>query len=156
MRRDATEEISRGARRRLAEEGFESLLEFAPTRGLRADLFGVGPAGEIWIVEVKSCWEDYAADAKWPGYLDWCDAFFFAVGGDFPSARLPEEAGLIRADRFEAEVLRRPASRKLAPARRRALLLKVARLGAARLRALQDPGVAGLRSEPESRSEPET
>lgn len=144
MRRETTEELRRGTRRRLAAEGFESLFEFSPTRGLRADLFGVGPSAELWIVEVKSCWEDYAADNKWRGYLEWCDALFFAVAAHFPAERLPEECGLIIADGFEAEIVRRPAPRKLAGARRRALLIKVARYAASRLRAVEDPGVAGL------------
>lgn len=147
MRPALTISVCRGARRRLAAEGFESLAEFTPTRGLRADLFAVGPAAQIWIVEVKSCWEDFAADLKWRGYLDWCDRFFFAVGDGFPTERLPEEAGLIVADRFDAEILRTPAETKLAPARRRALLLKTARLGAQRLRAVEDPGVQGLRND---------
>ncbi len=147
MRRDATEDVRRGARRRLADEGFESLAEFAPTRALRADLFAVGPAAEMWIVEVKSCWEDFAADAKWPGYAEWCDRFFFAVDAAFPRERLPEAAGLLLADRYDAEILRMPPETKLAPARRRSLLLRVARLGAQRLRATEDPGVAALRGE---------
>ena len=146
MRPERTEDVRRGARRRLAAEGFEAIREFTPTRGARVDLFGVGRDGEIWIVEVKSCWEDFAVDGKWGGYRAWCDRLFFAVDADFPAGRLPEEVGLICADRFDAAILRLPEMHKLAPARRRALLLKATRHAAARLRTLEDPGLAGLGS----------
>jgi hypothetical protein len=49
------------------------------------------------------------------------------------------EKGLIVADRFEAAILREAPVAAIAPARRRALLLKLARLGAFRLHGLQDP-----------------
>jgi hypothetical protein len=90
---------------------------------------------------VKSGIEDFRADRKWEGYLDWCDRFYFAVGPDFPLDVLPSEAGVIRADAFDAAVWRESAEAQLAPARRRALTLRFARDAAARLRRLEDPTV---------------
>ncbi|MFC7608437.1 MmcB family DNA repair protein [Teichococcus aestuarii] len=59
-------------------------------------------------------------------------------------------AGGCRADRGgggEAAILRQPAEHRLAPARRKALLLRYARLAAGRLQGLCDPaGAAELRA----------
>ncbi|NOZ33351.1 MAG: MmcB family DNA repair protein, partial [Alphaproteobacteria bacterium] len=46
--------------------------------GRRADIVGVGPGGEIWIVEIKSSLEDFRIDRKWPEYKEFCDRFYFA------------------------------------------------------------------------------
>ena len=46
--------------------------------GRRADVLGVGPKGEIWIVEIKSSLIDFQVDRKWPDYKEFCDRFFFA------------------------------------------------------------------------------
>jgi len=112
--------------------------------GLRADVLALAPDGEIWIVECKSCWADYRADAKWAGYLEWADRFFWAVPPEFPARFLPPESGLIVADAYDAEILRFPDTARLAPARRKALTLRFARLAAARLHKLSDPGGADL------------
>lgn len=138
-RREATAAVTRGVRRRLAAEGFEALLEFTPTRGLRADLFAMSRKGALWIVEVKSGWADYQADGKWRGYADWCDRFYFAVDADFPLDRAPEGVGLMRADAYGAEIVREAAERPVAAARRRSLALKFAVEAAARVRRLEDP-----------------
>ncbi len=54
---------------------------------------------------------------------------------------MPEEAGLILADRFGAAILREPEPRALAPATRRAVLLRFACAAADRLHRLVDPEV---------------
>ncbi|MGF1542952.1 MAG: DNA repair putative endonuclease MmcB [Parvularculaceae bacterium] len=128
-----TSAVTRGAARLFADLGYASIPEFHLPNGRRADLAGLSPKGEIAIAEVKSGVEDYAADAKWPDYLGFCDAFYFAVGPDFPRALLPDEAGLIIADRFGGAVVRDPPARNLAAARRKALTLRFARQAAARL-----------------------
>ncbi|MEO1328371.1 MAG: MmcB family DNA repair protein [Pseudomonadota bacterium] len=135
-----TARLLRGARRWLATRGFEALPEFRPSRNLRVDLLAVGPGGEIWILEIKSGVADFQADRKWRGYLEWCDRFFFCVGSDFPKSLAPEEVGLIEADSFGAEIVREAPATPLAPARRKALLLRVARDALARLRRSDDPG----------------
>ncbi len=133
--------LARGVCRFLIDQGFAPAAEFAPTRGLRCDVLALGPKGEIWAVECKSGLADFRADAKWQGYLDWCDRFFFAVDGDFPDAVLPEDQGLIRADAWGAGIVRMPQARALAPARRKALTLRFARAAADRLMRVGEPAV---------------
>jgi hypothetical protein len=132
--------LTRGVCRFLIDEGFAPAAEFAPTRGLRCDVLALGPKGEVWVVECKSSLADFRSDAKWQGYLDWCDRFFFAVDANFPDHVLPGDHGLIRADGWGAGVLRMPGPRPLAPARRKALTLRFARGAALRLRGAVDPG----------------
>lgn len=110
-----------------------------PAPGLRVDVIGIGPRCEIWIVECKSSRADFAADRKWEGYLPWCDRFFWAVDAGFPEAILPPASGLIRADTYEAAIIRLPEPAPLAPSRRRALLERFARTAAERLVQLEDP-----------------
>lgn len=131
--------IARGVARLLDDHGFATLAEFSIGAGWRMDLCALGRRGEIWCVEIKSSRADFTADAKWPGYLEWCDRFFFAVAADFPEKILPADEGLIRADPWGAEILRYGSERRLAPARRKALTLAFARAAASRLRSLLDP-----------------
>ncbi len=110
-----------------------------PAPGLRVDLMALGPKGQIWVVECKSCRADYQADRKWHNYLPWCDRFFWAVDADFPASLLPEDSGLIRADSYGAEIMRMGPETLLAPARRKAVVQGFARHAALRLQALRDP-----------------
>ncbi|WP_233712951.1 MmcB family DNA repair protein [Amaricoccus solimangrovi] len=141
--------LARGVCRHLRGLDFASLVEFIPAPGLRVDVMGLGPRGEIWIVECKSSRADFTSDRKWTGYLEWCDRFFWAVDLDFPSEILPAEAGLIVADAFDAEIQRWPETRPLAGARRRALIQRFGRVAAGRLGALLDPGPAGAPPRPD-------
>lgn len=127
-------------RRALADRGFSSVAEVALPNGRRADVLAVGRTGDVWIVEVKSGAPDYLADAKWPEYRDYCDAFCFAVAPGFPLDLLPEGCGVFVADAFGADLLRPPPEARLAPARRKAVLLLAARTAAERLHRLEDPG----------------
>jgi len=136
--------LARGVCRALIDLGFAPVTEFAPSRGLRADVLALGPRGEVWIVECKSGLPDFRSDRKWPGYLEWCDKFFFAVDAAFPQQALPEEEGLMLADAWGAEVLREGPERPLAAARRKALSLRAARTAAERLRRALDPGAPAL------------
>lgn len=136
--------IARGTARHLRQHDFLCLEEFVPTTGLRVDLMCLGPRSEIWVVECKSSRADFQSDAKWQGYLEWCDRFFFAVGPDFPTELLPQDAGLIIADAYDADILRMPAETKLAAARRKKMTLKFARNAADRLRRLTDPQVTAV------------
>jgi hypothetical protein len=136
--------IARGVGRHLRALGFATLAEFVPAPGLRVDVLGLGPGGEIWIVECKSCRADFAGDRKWAGYLPWCDRFFWAVDAGFPAEILPPETGLIRADAYDGAILRLPEPTPLASARRRALVQRFARTAALRLAEALDPA-PGLR-----------
>jgi hypothetical protein len=136
--------LARGVARHLRSLGFVSVEEFVPTRGLRVDVMGLGPKGEIWVVECKSSRADFQTDSKWQGYLEWCDRYFWAVDTEFPTELLPEGTGLIIADPYDAEVIRMPVQDKLAAARRKVLVQKFAVHAARRLHAFRDPGVAAL------------
>ncbi|TFL17949.1 MmcB family DNA repair protein [Jannaschia formosa] len=136
--------LARGVARHLRAHDFTCLEEFSPERGRRLDVMALGPKGEFWIVECKSSRADYVSDAKWEGYLDWGDRFFWAVDTDFPTGILPPESGLILADGFGAEVVRMPEPTPLAPARRKALTLRFARCAALRLQVSRDPGLGLL------------
>ncbi|MGI3167800.1 MmcB family DNA repair protein [Pseudooceanicola sp. C21-150M6] len=133
--------IARGVSRLLLSHDFAVLEEFVPTRGLRVDVMGVGPKGELWVVECKSSRADYMSDSKWQGYLEFCDRFFWAVGPDFPVELLPEESGLIIADAWGGEIVRMPSEVKLAGARRKMLMQKIARDGLRRLQGYRDPQI---------------
>lgn len=135
--------LQRGVSRHLLTHGFATVEEFVPAPGLRVDVMGLGPKGEIWVVECKSCRADYASDRKWQGYLDWCDRFFWAVDADFPADLLPEGSGLILADAYDAEILRMAPQKPLPGARRKVLTQKFARHAALRLQALRDPTLGG-------------
>jgi hypothetical protein len=131
--------LARGVSRHLTALGFSSLEEFVPTRGLRVDVAGLGPKGELWVIECKSSRADFQSDSKWQGYLEWCDRYFWAVDTDFPVEMLPEATGVIIADDYDAEVIRMAPEAKLAAARRRKLIQKFATDAARRLQALRDP-----------------
>lgn len=136
--------LARGVSRHLRSRDFATLLEFVPTPGLRVDVAALGPKGELWIVECKSCRADFVSDMKWGGYLEWCDRFFWAVDADFPTDLLPDGAGLIVADFYDAEVQRWPEPCPLPGARRRALTQRFARTAAGRLGLLTDPDAGNL------------
>lgn len=137
--------ICRGAIRHLYDLGYASVTELTLANGRRADIVGLGPGGDILIVEVKSCLADYRSDNKWADYLPYCDQFAFAVSARFPREVLPENTGLIIADGFGGAVIREPFGEKLPAARRKAMTLRFARLAAARL---QGPVLAPLDAGP--------
>jgi len=131
--------IRRGVGRRLRAEGCALLPEVTLANGRRADLAALCPAGGITIVEIKSSVADFRADHKWPDYLGFCDRFYFATGLDVPQGIFPEEAGLIVADAFGAEIVREAPVAPLKPQQRKAMLIALARAGALRLHDMEDP-----------------
>lgn len=132
IRPERTLDIVRGTCRLLLDLGASPILEWTLANGRRADIAAIDAAGDILIVEVKSCREDYEADAKWRDYLEFADRFFFAVDADFPRELLPAETGLILADRYGAAVVREAPREGLVAARRKAALLRFARHAAER------------------------
>jgi hypothetical protein len=125
--------------RLLKSHGLAALCEVTLGNGRRADVVGLSPQGEIWIVEIKSSIEDFRADHKWPDYRQFCDRLLFAVSPGFPMHILPGDAGLIVADRYGGELLRPAPEHKLGGARRKAMTLRVARVSALRLQDVIDP-----------------
>ena len=115
------------------------LSELSLANGRRADLTAVDHHGRITIVEIKSSLADFRADHKWRDYLDYCDFFYFAVVDGFPQQTLPAEEGLIVADAFAAEIMRPARHRPLSAARRKAMLIRFARIAATRLLVHVDP-----------------
>lgn len=57
---------------------------------LRADLLGITVSGEIVIVEVKSCWQDFTSDNKWEKYLAFCNKMYFAISADLYNSKHSE------------------------------------------------------------------
>ena len=137
--------LARGTCRALEQLGYASLLEFPLSNGRRADIFALGRAGDLIIVEIKSSVADFRADRKWPDYREFADRFYFAVPSRFPVTLIPEECGLIVADAFAAAMIRDSPGGTLASGRRKALTLRFALAAATRLRRHLDPqGGAGL------------
>ena len=139
-------EVARGVTRLFCRQDLFAICEVPLPNGRRADMMAIDGKGQLVIVEIKVCRADLVGDGKWTDYLDYCDRFYWAV----PSALsamldedrfLPGEAGLLVADRYDAAVWREAAHRPLAPARRKAELLRFARRAARRLSAQIDPSL---------------
>jgi hypothetical protein len=131
--------IFRGVGRLLKAHGLAVVGEVGLANGRRADVAGVGSSGEIWIVEIKSCIGDFRSDRKWPEYRAFCDRLFFAVAPTFPLDVLPQDVGLIVADRYGGEIIRAAAELRLGTARRKAMTLRLLRTAALRLQSVIDP-----------------
>jgi hypothetical protein len=136
--------IQRGVGRMLRGAGFASICELSLANGRRADVMALGRKGEIWIVEIKSSPADYLSDSKWRDYMDYCDRFYFAIPPEMDARLIDEQAGLIVADAWGAEIVREATEAPLAAARRKAVTLQMARAAAMRLQSASDPNAEGL------------
>ncbi len=135
--------IARGVRRMLRARGFSSVTELPLLDGRRADIVALHGDGSLLIVEIKSSVADFRADHKWRDYAAHCDRLYFAIHAELPPEIMPPDAGLIMADPYGAEILREPTPQRLAPATRRAMMLRFAQAAADRLHRLADPaGIA--------------
>jgi len=139
---EMTAAISRASMRHCALHGWAPLAEMPLPSGRRADIMALQPDGSFVIVEVKSGLRDFTADLKWPEYRDFCDRLYFAVDTGFPHHLLPDDTGLLVVADRDTAVLREAPDHRLAPARRRALLHRFARVAALRAAALADPAAA--------------
>ncbi|MFY8112672.1 MAG: MmcB family DNA repair protein [Rhabdaerophilum sp.] len=131
--------LARGLARHFALRDLAAIPEVTLPNGRRADLVALSGRGEIHIVEIKSSIEDFRTDTKWRDYLPFCERFYFATHPDVPMAIFPDEAGLILADGFGAEILREAPPLPLAAATRKSLTIQLARLASARLSGMLDP-----------------
>jgi len=131
--------VARGTQRLLVAHGLTCIGELPLASGRRADLVALRHDGEIWIVEIKSSVEDFRVDQKWPEYRAHCDRLFFATAAHVPAEIFPEDAGLIVADAYGAELLREAPEHRLHAATRRSMMLAFAHAAARRLQALSDP-----------------
>lgn len=142
-------DVARGVTRLLCRQDLFAVCEIPLPNGRRADLIAIDGKGGFTIVEIKVAKADLLGDSKWRDYLDYCDRFFWAVPPHLAhilqeERYLPGEAGLIVADRYDAAVVRDAVHRPLAPARRKAELLRFARRTARRLAAQVDPSLGDL------------
>ncbi|WP_033067396.1 MmcB family DNA repair protein [Thalassospira australica] len=134
-RPEITSDVTQGVCRLLYHHRMACLTELRLGNGRRLDVLALGEKGELWAVEVKSSVEDFRVDQKWQSYLDYCDRFYFAVPMHFPKELIPEDVGLIVADRFEAAIIRSGSEEKLSAARRKKLLISFGQTAAGRLSA---------------------
>ncbi len=134
--------MRRGVQRLLQQMNAHVLPELSLATGRRADLVALARSGEIWIIEIKSSLEDFRTDRKWPEYRLHCDRFYFATHPDVPQDIFPHECGFILSDGYGAEVMREAPEHRLAAATRKAMMLRFARAGAARLLAAELAGVS--------------
>jgi hypothetical protein len=93
----------------------------------------------VLIVEIKSSPADFRSDRKWRDYAAYCDRLYLAISERTPAGLMPLEVGLIVADSYGADIARETELRRMAPASRRALLLRFAQAAADRLHRLADP-----------------
>jgi hypothetical protein len=139
-------DVARGVTRLFCRQDIFALCEVPLPNGRRADMMAVDSKGNLAIVEIKVARCDLVGDCKWTDYLDYCDRFFWAVPAELAAALeaeryLPSEAGLIVADRYDAALVREAAHRPLAPARRKAELLRFARRAARQVSRQLDPSL---------------
>jgi hypothetical protein len=139
-------DVARGVTRLFCRQDLFAICEVPLPNGRRADLMAIDAKGGLTIVEIKVAKADLVGDCKWTDYLDYCDRFFWAVPPALSAILaqerfLPEAAGLIVADRYDAAIVRNAAHRPLAPARRKSELLHFARRAARRLAAQIDPSL---------------
>jgi len=143
-------DVARGVARLFWRQDLVGICEVPLGNGRRADIMAMDAKGCITIVEIKCSRADLRGDGKWHEYLDYCDYFYWAVPAGFGLEPFEEErfrpdiAGLIVADRYDAEMLRTPRHRPLNAARRKVETLRFARRAATRLLGSLDPGLEGL------------
>jgi hypothetical protein len=138
--------VARGTRRLLRARKFSTLTEMPLASGRRADIVALAADGTLLIVEIKSSTADFRADQKWPDYRAHCDRLYFAISDQIPPDIMPQEAGLIIADGFGAEILREAPEHRLSGATRRSMLLRFAHAAAHRLHGLADPEILSFGS----------
>lgn len=138
-------DVVRGIGRLFARNDIWCLSEMPLRCGRRADLMGVDGKGHIIIVEVKVSRADLLGDAKWTDYLEYCDRFYWGLAPGMDracletAAFLPDCCGIIVADGYDAEILRPSPMRKLAAARRKVEVERLARASMRRLVTGADP-----------------
>lgn len=134
--------IRRGVQRMLMQMQMHVLPELCLASGRRADLVALTRNGEVWIIEIKSSVEDFRVDRKWPEYRLHSDRLFFATHPAVPADIFPQECGFILSDGYGAEMLREAPEHRLSAPMRKAMMLRFARAGAARLLAAELAGVS--------------
>ena len=146
-------DVARGVTRMFDRHGLSVLCEVPLPNGRRADILAIDTRGQVTIVEIKVARADLHGDAKWPDYLDYCDRFYWALAPELDGSLLdrddylPDRSGVIVADRYDAEIVRAAATTPMAPARRKAELLRISRLAMRRIMIASDPELAQIQAE---------
>jgi hypothetical protein len=136
-------DVVRGVSRMFLRNDIHAMAEVPLPNGRRADLMALDGKGLVTIVEIKVSRADLLGDGKWTDYLDYCDRFFWAVPQGFDLSLFERNtlgashSGLIVADRYDAAIIREAETANIAPARRKAETLRLARLAVRRLLAAQ-------------------
>ncbi len=143
-------DVARGITRLFARNNIWCAAEVPLQNSRRADLMGIDAKGLIIIVEIKVARGDLLGDSKWPDYLDYCDRFYWGVSPELDRAPLgssayePELSGVIVADGYDAEIVRQAPLTRLAAARRKVQVERLARIAMRRHTALLDPQCANF------------
>ncbi|WP_156839831.1 MmcB family DNA repair protein [Novosphingobium aquimarinum] len=138
-------DVARGICRLFARNDIWCLPEMPLRCGRRADLMGIDGKGHVVIVEIKVARADLLGDSKWPDYLDYCDRFYWGLSPALDrsclesEAFLPECCGVIVADGYDAEILRPAPTRRMAAARRKVEVERLARAALRRSVIAADP-----------------
>lgn len=135
-------DLARGVIRLFGDMGQACISEFKLGNGRRVDVMAVDRNGFLTVIEIKSSAADYRSDRKWHDYLSWCNAFYFAVPETFDRGMLPERVGIMVADAYGAAVVAPSPEFTLAPARRKALILRFAMTAGRRLMRMDGPDFA--------------
>jgi hypothetical protein len=142
--------VSRGVCRLFRRHDIFAVSEVPLRNGRRVDLMGLAKNGDVVIVEIKCARGDLLGDGKCTEYLDYCDRFYWAVPGElhcdelYQERFLPDRAGLIVADAYDAEIIRPAALHPLAASRRKVETLRIARHAMRKLLAVKDPAATVL------------
>lgn len=143
--RHSAGDVRRGIERLFARNDIWCLSEMPLRCARRSDLMGIDAKGHVIIVEIKVSRADLLGDAKWTDYLDYCDRFYWGLAPALDrtcledEAFLPDKCGVIVADGYDAEILRPAPLLKLAPARRKVEVERLARTSLRRMVHYADP-----------------
>lgn len=136
-------DLARGVMRLFGDMGHACIAEFTLGNGRRVDVMAVDRGGLLTAVEIKCSAADFRSDRKWRDYLPYCDAFYFAVPEAFDRSMLPDGVGVMVADGYGAAVVAPSPDFTMAPARRKALVLRFAMTAGRRLMRLDSGPLAG-------------
>ena len=107
-RRSVAQTLTRMAVTYLTHQRFSVYVELGLAKwgSLRADVIGVKMSGELVIIEVKSCRQDFVTDKKYHRYLEYADRVYMLWPQDYglPLADrvgllLPTDRGYLRVER---------------------------------------------------------
>lgn len=136
--------VARGVARMFFRHDILLIPEVSLRNHRRADLMGMDAKGQIVIVEIKVSRSDLIGDQKWTEYLEFCDRFYWALPPEMDASPLeqsefmPERAGVIVADSYDAEIVRPATTHALAAARRKSETMRLARRAMLRMAILDE------------------